>query len=208
MPHNRSLNPPIPSTRILTQPESDALLEDLRPAASSSYEYTKRTRNYSLGVVMLETGLRVGELVQLLVEDLAYQGFPVSTLFVRREVAKGGRPREIPVSAKLNTTILEMETHIWQPHLTLGSSWAFSHGPQGQQLTTRTVERIIQAAGMAALHRNVTPHMLRHTFATRILKKSNTRIVQMLLGHASIQTTQRYTHPNNQDLFEAIRSAE
>lgn len=198
----------IPTTRILTATECNQLLQALRPFDSTCYQSTKRTRNHSLAVVMLETGLRVNELVHLIVDDLWFERAPVTTLIVRPEVAKGGRPREIPVSTRLLETIREMEVLIWQPHLLFGSAWAFGHGPQQQQLTTRTIERIIKAAALASIHRPVTPHMLRHTFATRILKKSNTRIVQMLLGHASIQTTQRYTHPNNQDLFEAIRNAD
>lgn len=208
MSPSRTNTNPIPTTRILTITEAQDLLQALRPARSGSYQHTKSTRNYSLAVVMLETGLRVNELVHLIVDDLWYQRAPVTTLVVRPEVAKGGRPREIPTSTKLQETIREMERHIWSHHLSLGSSWAFGHGPQQQQLSTRSIERIIKAAAIASIQRTVTPHMLRHTFATRILKKSNTRIVQMLLGHASIQTTQRYTHPNNQDLFEAIRKAD
>lgn len=208
MSRRRSNSNPIPITRILTPTEAHDLLQALRPTKYNSYQFAKCTRNHSLAVVMLETGLRVNELVNLIVDDLLFNNEPVHTLHVRPEVAKGGRAREIPFSSKLEIAIREMNSRIWQPHLSSGSAWAFGHGPRQTQLTTRTIERIIKAAGRDALQRTVTPHMLRHTFATRILQKSNTRVVQMLLGHADIQTTQRYTHPNNQDLFEAIRKAD
>ena len=195
-------------TRVLSTEETNALLEQLRPAKSNSYQFAKATRNYTLAVVMLETGLRVNELVNLTLEDLMHDVTPVTTLIVRPEIAKGGRERQIPVSTRLHHALAEMELRIWQPLLRMPHHWAFAHGPQWQQLTTRTIERIIKAAALKAIGVPITPHMLRHTFATRLLKKSNLRIVQMLLGHANIQTTQRYTHPNNQDLAQAISDAQ
>jgi len=57
---------------------------------------------------------------------------------------------------------------------------------------------------MKALGFKVHPHMLRHTFGTNLLRVSDIRVVQSLLGHASISTTQIYTHPNTADQKKAI----
>ncbi|GAH96402.1 unnamed protein product, partial [marine sediment metagenome] len=54
--------------------------------------------------------------------------------------------------------------------------------------------------------REIHPHILRHTFATRLMSKTSMRVVQELLGHKNLSSTQIYTHPNNADLQEAIDS--
>ena len=71
-------------------------------------------------------------------------------------------------------------------------------------ITTRQVERIILTASMKALNRPIHPHVLRHTFASRLMKRTNIRVVQQLLGHTSITSTQIYTHPDSDDLQKAI----
>ncbi|GAH73030.1 unnamed protein product [marine sediment metagenome] len=57
---------------------------------------------------------------------------------------------------------------------------------------------------MTSLGRPVHPHILRHTFASRLMRTTNARIVQELLGHQHLSTTQIYTHPNQDDLKKAI----
>ncbi|NVM24123.1 MAG: tyrosine-type recombinase/integrase, partial [Desulfobacterales bacterium] len=151
-----------------------------------------------------ETGLRVAELCGLLVDDLWYADRPVKNLVVRKEIAKNKKERQIPISTKLSETIEKMERTLWWPNNANSGSFAFFAGNPAIKLTTRTVERVILAAGLAAFNQEVTPHMLRHTFATRVMRKTNARVVQALLGHTSLQSTQIYMHPNQDDLREAI----
>lgn len=152
-----------------------------------------RDRDRLLALIMLDTGLRVGELVQLLKSDLFTPAGPVKSLYVRPEIAKGRRSRFIPLTARL-------EDLIGQFYGTLGPA----NSSNFPGLSKRQVERIMKSTGMKTIHRPVNPHMLRHTFATRMMRITNARVVQQLLGHRKLTSTQIYTHPNADDLASAI----
>lgn len=129
------------------------------------------------------TGLRVSELCALRVEDVDPED---QVLLVRQ--GKGKKDRYVPLPDKLFTPL-----------------WAFigarTTGPvfrnyRGERLSTRTVQLMVRAAAQAAgIGKRTTPHMLRHTYATNLLNRgASLREVQELLGHASVSTTERYTH--------------
>ncbi len=86
--------------------------------------------------------------------------------------------------------------------------YAFYPDSPTHHITPRTIQRIIKKASFQAFGREIHPHVLRHTFASRLMRTTNIRIVQQLLGHKSIQSTQIYTHPNHDDLTTAIKSLE
>lgn len=155
-------------------------------------------------LLLSDTGVRVRELVGLIWSDLWFADEPVGAIEIRAEIAKNKKSRQIPVSKRLSESITTTIKRI----STLDEKWL--NGPvirntnTGKAYTTRQVERIILDIGSRAIRRRVTPHMLRHTFATRLMKKCSTRIVQILLGHSSLQSTQIYTHPNSVDLQNAV----
>jgi integrase/recombinase XerC len=153
---------------------------------------------------MLDAGLRVGELCKIKISDLMFNGGTVRNLVVRKEIAKGHRERTIPVSVRLQAAICIYADDLWSPEDYHDDNFAF-HG-QGilENITPRQVQRIIGKLSKKGIGRRIHPHVLRHTFATRLMRVTNSRIVQTLLGHVNLQTTQRYTHPNNHDLSEAI----
>lgn len=191
-------------TRILTDVEADTLLNEMLITDGTRRQVRNGHRNHAMTMLMLETGLRVGELVQLTINDLYIEGEPVNWLKVRSAIAKNKTGRIIPMSVPARLAIVEMEKHVWHWHHWTPSDFAFYGQTHYVALSTRQVERMIKMYSRDAIEKTVTPHTLRHTFATRVLRTSNTRIVQKLLGHKRIATTQIYTHPNDQDLREAI----
>ncbi|MBA7615634.1 Tyrosine recombinase XerC [subsurface metagenome] len=92
----------------------------------------------------------------------------------------------------------------WSDHYKNGQHRAFTSGRGVNSLTRRQVYKIISSAAIAALGRSVNPHVLRHTFASKLMRVTNMRTVQELLGHSNITSTQIYTHPNETDKHEAI----
>lgn len=194
------MNPP----KTLDVTQCHALLDKLLVTTGTPLQFKRGVRDYTLGVLLLETGLRVNELVQLTVDDLSWSGSPVATLTVRPEIAKNKKERSIPVSSRLSEAIAGMNQKVWLPKGLGPTAFAFHQDDPGRHISTRQVERIIAAAGRQACGCDVHPHMLRHTFATKVLGKSNTRVTQMLLGHSSLQSTQIYTHPNNDELRKAV----
>jgi len=194
--------------KTLTTEQCEMIVHQLMQDHQTGKQREKAFRNGAMAIIMLETGIRVGEMCGLLIEDLWYLGQPVENLVVRKEIAKNKKERIIPISSKLAETIKIMNETIWSKIETTDKRHAFFTVDPGRPMSTRTVERIIMAAGMKALNIEVTPHMLRHTFGSRMMRKTNSRIVQALLGHTSLQSTQIYMHPNSQDLRDAINTAD
>lgn len=194
--------------QTLSPDECQRLLDTLIMPSRDNARWDTSLRNYTMAVVMLDTGLRVGELVQLQIADLWYQNSPVQSLCVRTETAKNHKSRMIPLTERLDKAVTRISRDIWGTNLYKPHCPAFYQGATQSALSTRQVRRIICRASTAALGRCVHPHVLRHTFATRLMEKTNIRVVQELLGHSSLSSTQIYTHPNNQDLKKAIEGLE
>lgn len=191
-----------PKTLTVTQVHS--LLDSLLVHQGTAAQFRKGVRNHLMGVLMLETGIRVSELCQLIVSDILYCENPVENLIIRSEIAKGKKERQIPISTKLCMAISEMNAKVWSVSVSSNYGFLFYSISPSIPLTTRTVERVIKRAGRDGPGIAVNPHMLRHTFATRICRKASTAIVQELLGHAALSSTQVYLHPNSDDLTKAI----
>ncbi|MBA7494519.1 Tyrosine recombinase XerC [subsurface metagenome] len=192
--------------KTLTTSDSQLLLEALLAKNASHKTFIKGIRNYLIGCLMLDAGLRVGEVIQLKMSDLYYAGKPVTSIIVRPAITKTKTERSIPVSISLACALEEYRKH----HLSLCDNDcthnAFGSKNLSTPITTRQVERIINAAAWKALGRPVHPHVLRHTFASRLMRVTDMRTVQELLGHKNIASTQIYTHPNEEDKKKAIFS--
>lgn len=188
----------------LTGEECDLLLGHLSSAQAAGRGAKTRLRNWGMVMVMLEAGLRVAELAGLRLGDVVFRGAPVRMLVVRKEIAKRGVERQIPVSVRLAGALGRLIRELWCNRLEEPGSSCWTVGARGGHLTTRQIEHIVRAAGLAALGRPVHPHVLRHTFGTRIERVAGIRVAQELLGHADIRTTQIYCHPNGEDLRHAV----
>jgi integrase/recombinase XerD len=145
--------------------------------------------------VLAYCGLRVGELCRLSVEDVDLSS---NVLHVRS--GKGDRDREVIIEEKTRAAIDRYTTERALAGETTGRLFPVS---------PVTVERMVRSsAEKARINRRVTPHMLRHTLATTLLSRGcDIRYIQKLLGHASVATTQIYTHVDTAALRDAYRRA-
>jgi len=162
-------------------------------------------RDYIMIELALRTGMRNGELIGLNWEDVLYQGKITNAVNIPARIAKGGRARRVPFCSSLT---LDMSTYYanqvangqpvdpWSP--------VFVSQKTRNRLTTRDFQRICKVLGRLALNQDVNPHLLRHTFATRLLENTNLSVVQVALGHASLTSTQIYLHPSSDDLMKAV----
>lgn len=189
---------------ILTEPESDRLLHAIKfPHGPAKLTY-RDFRNYLAAMFMLHAGLRVSEVIQLTIGMMVVNGQPAQTLIIPKEIAKGGRSREIPINKQLQTEIECLRDHFLDDTRSMYSNFVFTGPDKSKPMTPRRIQQAFHIASMTTLGRRVWPHVLRHTFATRLMRVTSTRIVQELLGHQSLASTQIYTHPNSQDLLKAI----
>ncbi|MFV8756796.1 tyrosine recombinase XerC [Nannocystaceae bacterium ST9] len=158
-------------------------------------------RDKALLEVLYGAGLRVSEAVGLDVDHLRWEG---SRLMVRVVGGKGGKDRVVPLgtrAAKALREWLEVRDDIASPR---SPSNAIFLGARGGRLATRVAREVVyrrcQSTGARAV---VGPHGLRHSFATHLLQSGcDLRTIQSMLGHASLSTTQRYTHLDMGRLFE------
>lgn len=194
--------------KTLTILESNQLLDELLREFGTFQQKLRGLRNYTMGVLMLDAGLRVGEVTNLLVTDLITDAGPVSSLVICAEIAKGGRERIIPTTQRIRRAIGKMGDNCWLRPAIAPVEYAFYGKNPFCPLTTRQIERIIRASAVNTLGRNIHPHQLRHTFATRLMRTTNIRVVQELLGHSNLSSTQIYTHPDQQAKTEAIEQLE
>lgn len=195
------------SPTTLETAESDNLLDYLRHNTGTANKMRKAVRNYCMALLMLDAGLRVGELVALRVQDLFFNRRPVRNIIIKPHMSKSKVEHSIPVSPQLSETLRIFFDIWWLDYEDPGQEFAFTNVSTNRPITTRQVERIICAAGWKALGHPVHPHVLRHTFASRLMRVTNSSTVQQILGHKYLSSTQVYCHPNEDDKRRAIESA-
>ena len=191
---------------ILTDIECSRLMIYYDQFIAREDPYPVSVRNRCMILLMLDAGFRVGEVVKTRRNALCFAGEFADSVVVTAEAAKGSSERTIPTTHRLKEAILLCHRHVWEPFKTKLDDFAFTVGRNTKHITTRQVQRIVYHASQQAIGRAIHPHVLRHTFATRLMGRTNIRVVQELLGHKSLGSTQIYTHPNHLDLKKAIQS--
>ncbi|MCS7040666.1 MAG: site-specific tyrosine recombinase XerD [Anaerolineae bacterium] len=188
-------------TRSLPQALSPGEVELLLAAPDPSTPIGLRDK--ALLELLYATGLRVSEVVGLDLDDVDLQS---GTL---RCVGKGNKERVLPLYQRVLNVLRDYVT-IARPHLQVREDeQAFFLNHRGQRLTRQGLWLIIkQYVDRAGIQGEVTPHTLRHSFATHLLRGgADIREVQHLLGHAQIATTQIYTHVSPDHLRRAYDEA-
>jgi len=165
-------------------------------------------RDYTMILLALSTGLRVSELVGLYIEDVAPFGEVSTVLSIPSRIGKNGKKRQIPINDDIRNHLSKfLHTKSYSKHLSKPTSFLFLSLHTSNPLSSRDFQRIVNEVSISSIGRSITPHTLRHTFATRLLKHTNLRVIQELLGHAHLQTTQIYTHVDLDDARAAIKSS-
>lgn len=192
------------SLYTITHTEASKLLTTLLCESPSQVRTNKGIRNYTMALLMLDAGLRVGEVAKLYQTDFLFQGAIKESLVLSGGITKRGRERTVPLSSRIQKALILMEKKIWTTTHGPESFYAFFNSDATARLTTRQVQRVIKTASLQAFGRAIHPHILRHTFATNLMRTCSIRIVQELLGHKNLSSTQVYTHPGMDDLKNAI----
>ena len=179
---------------VLSLEEIDKMIAQIDLSKNESH------RNRAIIEMLYGSGLRVSELVNLRLSDIYLQeGY-------MRITGKGSKQRLVPISAEATKWfqywLIDRNTLNIKPE---ASDIAFLNR-YGRQLTRAMIFTIIkQLATAAGITKNISPHTLRHSFATHLLQNgADLRVIQQLLGHESISTTEIYTHVDIHDLREAI----
>lgn len=189
---------------ILTEAESRRLIDFIgNPKLSKSPMFTA-LRNKYIFLLMLDAGLRVGEVVQLTFSNLFTNGSINTSISVEASTTKTKTSRQVPMTARLIQTTLDWSAYCDRNVTNGPHSFVFRGTNSNAKFSTRQINRLVNQAGVTCLQRPIHPHILRHTFATRLMRTAPQRVVQELLGHKSLSSTQIYTHPNNVDLKNAI----
>ncbi|PYT07475.1 MAG: tyrosine recombinase XerD [Acidobacteria bacterium] len=193
--------------RLLTVDEARVVVE-----APSGCDPTSRggrvalTRDRALLEMLYATGLRVGEIVGLSLDDVDLSGRSV------RVLGKGGKERIVPFGKPAERALRGYLLESGPLRERRGSRrdpLALFLNMRGGRLTDRAVRMIVDRyIRRAAIGRKLSPHALRHSFATHLLDRgADLRSIQELLGHSSLSTTQRYTHLGIEQILRVYREA-
>ncbi|MFV0432103.1 MAG: tyrosine recombinase XerC [Alphaproteobacteria bacterium] len=160
-------------------------------------------RDKALLSLLYGAGLRISEALNLNVGDLPPKGSPPETLIVR---GKGNKSRTLPLLPMVEEAIIKMLKI--SPHSTLDSEPLFKGARGGRLHPTVVQRRVRELRSWLQLPDSVTPHALRHSFATHLLAgDADLRSIQELLGHSSLKATQRYTEIDSSQLRDMVLTA-
>ena len=194
-------------TLTITGPKKDGVLpgalrrEEMAKLIEYNYpQNLKGLRDRAIIEMLYSSGVRVGELVSLRIKDLDFKGKTVNVF------GKGKKERLLPVTSQ---AIESIENYLLKRPGGKDKDSIIFCNLKGEPLTERGVQYIIDTlAKNCGIYRKITPHMLRHSFATHFLENGmNLRYLQHLLGHSNLSTTEIYTHLSIEELTKVYRKA-
>ena len=189
------IRPPKQPKRLPRALPPEQTIQMMHATDSSSEE-----RDLALFAVMYGCGLRVSETVGLNLHDISMEGAEL------RVFGKGKKERVVPIPEGV---LRLMQNYLDQRVTSTTSKTALFLNQRGGRLTARSVQRMLKRRALeTGADMSVTPHRLRHSFATHLLAGGvDLRAIQELLGHSSLGTTERYTHLDMAKLTEVYDSA-
>ena len=179
---------------VLSVEEIDAMIAQIDMSKREGH------RNRAIIEMLYGSGLRVSELTELRLSNIYRQeGY-------MRIIGKGNKQRLVPISPVADQQFAYWLEDRRQLDIKPEAMDIAFLNHYGRQLTRAMIFTIVKQLALAAgIRKTISPHTLRHSFATHLLQNgADLRIIQQLLGHESIVTTEIYTHVNIQDLREAI----
>jgi integrase/recombinase XerC len=186
------------------RPDEAEVLAEAPPVEGEGdpLEHAVALRDRAALELLYGSGLRVGEVASLTVDRI---DVPRGRVLV---LGKGSKERDVPIS-EYAADALRDYLEAGRPQMTPEGSRQLFFNRRGKPFSERDIRSMVQRYGATLLPgRRVTPHTLRHSFATHLLEGgADIRAVQELLGHASVATTQRYTHVSRRRLFDAYERA-
>ena len=195
----------ISSKRVLPDVLSEGEVEEILSYArnlvniGSDSKKKKSLRTACLVEVLYATGMRVSELIMLKLSDLRLNRRILNV------IGKGSKQRIIPITTRAHDIIIE-----WMNYIPENSVYLFpSYGINGH-ITRDTVNKLLIDISLNTNidRKRLTPHKLRHAFATHIMNRgADLRVVQELLGHSSISTTEIYTHILDTRLVDLLKKS-
>ncbi len=174
--------------RVPSEPAAAAVVEDASP----------HPRDRAALELLYGAGLRASELSALDVRDV-----DLREAIVHVRAGKGGKPRIVPLPTAAREAL-----ESWLAARPDAAHDALFLNVRGGRLSPRSLHRLVATAGLAVGQPGLHPHALRHAYATHLLDRgADLRAIQELLGHASLSTTQRYTHVSTAHLLDVHRKA-
>ena len=190
----RAPQPPRAVPKSLTAADAQALLRAI--FNRHGVEWTKK-RDFAVLMLLYGAGLRISEALSLLRKDA-----PINDWL--SIIGKGGKTRDVPVLKAVSEAV---DDYLAECPFNGEPDTPVFLSSRGKPLGARAVQRLLESLRIELdLPAHVTPHSLRHAFATHLLGNGgDLRAIQELLGHASLSTTQRYTHVDESHLIQIHR---
>jgi integrase/recombinase XerD len=203
----REVAPPAPAKRLPKAIPLDAVERVIEAAGSTEDRDPRVLRDRALLEFLYGTGARISEATGLDVDDLDHLARDPAVLLT----GKGGKQRYVPVG---RYAVKALDAYLVRGRPALAAGASRRHSPavflnaRGGRLTRQGAWGILREAGLRSGNPGVSPHTLRHSFATHLLDGgADIRVVQELLGHASVATTQVYTLVTVDKLREVYAAA-
>ena len=185
----------VPETRM------SGIIEGLNDDIASDDE--ERLRDAVIMLLLYTCGLRLSELVEANVEDIA------SDFSSIRVCGKGNKIRIQPIVKSVGDVLKKYFSQNSSQNICIGQKKALILSKKGERINRRAVQRLVdRKLKCYGIQGKTSPHVLRHTFATHLLNSgADLREIQELLGHSALRTTQVYTHTNIESLKEVYKLA-